>query len=264
MKRRPLSILFISGILVSFLASPLCPAPAMNSERQSSMIRAEKARIEALLSPSVLKRVAAVSESSKQGLRGAKGATEISRFLSVSVGSQFPSAGTQDIEALALLVMFELWEQEESDLQEVLEDMGRMNEAKKIQQEYIDFLNKQKQEAQRLIGEEPIELKGQGVIEKNVALTDCRAERAKTKHFLIEYPRAPRLKRRGAITVPLPELETELRKAQRCLDRLNEILPEIDHIIQGWRESISQTEQALSSLAETVHNIGKSGIQRIR
>jgi predicted nucleotide-binding protein (sugar kinase/HSP70/actin superfamily) len=133
----------------------------MKNERQNSMIRAEKTRIEALLRPAVLKRIATVSESSKRSLPGAKRATEIRRSLSARVRSQFPSASAQDIEALAYLVMFELWEQEESDLREMIEEMRRMNEAKKAQKEYLDIPKKQKQKAQRQIREEFEELKGQ-------------------------------------------------------------------------------------------------------
>jgi hypothetical protein len=53
-----------------------------------------------------------------------------------------------DIDVLVALIMFELWENEENALSELLEEMDRMNELKQKQRERIDALKQKKREAE--------------------------------------------------------------------------------------------------------------------
>jgi len=120
-------------------------APAHSATQTQDIqkeIKRQNLRITKLLQPSAKQKVAQAAQAYENRVISSNWQVDYHQAAVEAVRSQFGNLQSTGIDALVQLVMFELWRAEEAALEEMLEEMHRMNQVKKRQREYINQLKK--------------------------------------------------------------------------------------------------------------------------
>ena len=253
----------IATLLVCIFAQDMIMAQTQDAKNQE--IKRQMEDYAKLLNPSAKQKVI----QSAQVLGGTIFSTDKNADLyAISVSSiknQNKGLSSQEVDALVMFVMYELWKSEEDDLKEMVNEMNKMNAAKKRQREYIEYLKKQKASAGDKIRESytGTNAKPSGQI-KTVSPQFLR-ETAKTRLLNIKYTRTPKLSIfKDPKQMSPSELEQSIPNAETNLDSLEEISQLQQLELQDAMEKQAQILQTVSNIMKNQHDTLKSIIQNMR
>ena len=102
----------------------LSAAPAQDIQKE---IQRQNLRITKLLQPTAKQKIARASKEYENRVLSSNWRVDYHDAAVNAVRNQFGNLGTQDIDALVQVVMFELWKSEEEALKEMLEEMNINN-----------------------------------------------------------------------------------------------------------------------------------------
>ena len=247
-------------LTASLLLSVCLIAPIHSAEQKQDVlteITRQNLRITKLLQPTAKKKVVRAAKAYENRVITSNWQVDYHRAAAETVRSQFGNLSSKDIDVLIHLVMFELWEAEESALEEMLAEMHRMNQAKKKQREYINHLNKQKDRLKEKMRDEYQTLKKQGIIQKSPKM-------ATTRHLQIRYPKTPAITYKNTKNMTLAELDRYLDEMENEMDSLGGISDELSLKLQILTERRSKIIQTLSNILKKISQTSDTIIANIK
>jgi hypothetical protein len=255
--------MLIATLLICIFAQVMIIAQTQDAKTQE--IKRQMEDYAKLLNPSAKQKVI----QSAQVLGGTIfSADKNADFYAISVSSiknQNKGLSSQDIDALVMLVMFDLWKSEEDDLKEMVNEMQKMNEAKKRQRELIEYLKKQKASAEDKIRES---YKGANAKPSGRIKTfspQFLKETAKTRLLNIKYTRTPKLPvLKDPKQMSPSELEQAIPNAETNLNTLEEISQLQQLELQDAMQKQAQFVQTISNIMKNQHDTLKGIIQNMR
>jgi predicted nucleic acid-binding Zn-ribbon protein len=218
-----------------------------------------------LLNPSTRQKVIQSSKSLGSRIITADKNADLYAISASSIKNQYKGLASQEIDALVMLVMFDIWKSEEKDLREMVNEMQKMNEAKQNQREYVEHLKKQKSSIENKIREENKTSTAIPTSQKKIAEPVLLKETAKTPLLNIKYTRTPKLplfKDPGQMSVN--ELDQAINISTANLKTLEEIdqLNQLD--LQDAMQKQAQLLQLMSNISKQIHDTLKGIIQNLK
>ena len=230
-------------------------------------ITRQNLRITKLLQPSTKQKVVRAAKEYENRVISSNWQVDFHREAAEAVRSQFGDLSSTDMDVLVQLVMFELWEEEEDALKEMLEEMHRMNQAKKKQREYINNLKKQRASLKTKMRQEPQALKKQpsatrvqgqtGIVQKSPKMTA-------TRHLRIRYPKTPTITHKNTKNMTLVELDKYVEEMEHELDSLGGLSEELSLKLQILTERRSKIIQTLSTILKKISQTSDTIIANIK
>jgi hypothetical protein len=184
-----------------------------------------------------------------------------------AVRSQFGNLGSQDIDVLVQLVLFELWRSEEEALKEILDEMHRMNKVKKKQREYINQLKKQKASAQSKMKEEYKAEPKQSLtarVQKKPRPVRTSPKMASTRRLKIRYPKTPNIIYKNTKNMDLAELDKYTEDMEHKMDTLNKLSEELSLKLQLLMDRRAKIIQTLSNILKKISQTSDTLISNIK
>jgi hypothetical protein len=218
-----------------------------------------------LLSPSARQKVTQLAKSLGSEIFADDKNVDLYAFSASRINNQNKGLSSQEIDALVMLVMFDLWKSEEKDLKELINEIDKINAAKKRQREYLDALKKQNSSAENKIREEYKSTTAITTGQKKVAGPVFLKETTKTPLLNIKYTRSPKLpefKDPGQMSAS--ELEQAINATTANLKTLEEI-DQLDQLaLQDAMQKQAQIMQLMSNISKIQHDTLKGIIQNLR
>ena len=252
--------------ILIFLAIFILPAHAFLIEAQAQDVKKQEIRkqmdsLSVHLQPSVRQRVIQSAQALEDKIFSPGSRVDVYAASVSSIKRQFRGLSSQDIDALAAMVMFELWQSDEEALKEITDEMHKMNQEKEKQRDYINSLKKQKAAMKENLKEKSIALHSaqtRAVVPKVSQVT------ARTRRLNIKYaktPIMPAFKDPRRMTVS--ELENEIRAAednQKAIEDMSQLdqlalqdtLQKEEAIIQTISDIARQQEDTLKGIIENI------------
>ena len=230
-------------------------------------ITRQNLRISKLLQPSAKQKVERAAKAYENRVIIFKWQVDYHRAAADAVRGQFGNLSNLDIDVLIHLVMFELWESEESALKEILEEMHRMNQAKKKQRDYIDHLKKQKDDLKTEMRGEYEALKKHPSTtraQKQARVVQKSPKIATTRHLGIKYPITPAITYKDTKNMTLVELDKYLEEMEHEMDSLGGLSEELSLKLQIMTERRSKIIQTLSNILKKISKTSDTIITNIK
>jgi hypothetical protein len=250
-------------LIFCFVSQVMIVVQAQDAKTQEIIRQMEE--YNKLLNPSARQKVIQSSKSLGSRIIAADKNADLYAISASSIKNQYKVLASLDIEALAMLVMFDIWKSEEEDLREMVNEMQKMNEAKQNQREYLEHLKKQKNSTENKIREEYKTTTTIATSQKRIAEPLLLKETAKTSLLNIKYIRTPKLplfKDPGQMSVN--ELEQAINTSTTNLKILEEIdqLNQLD--LQDAMQKQAQLLQLMSNISKQTHDTLKGIIQNLK
>jgi vacuolar-type H+-ATPase subunit I/STV1 len=218
-----------------------------------------------LLNPSAKQKVMQSSKSLGGKIFASDKNADIYAISVSSIKNQYRGLSSLDIDALVMLVMFDIWKSGEEDLKELINEMDKMNEAKKNQREYLERLKKQKIPTEKTIKNEYKTTTAITPSQKKVDKPVLLKESANTPLLNIKYTRTPKLpvlKDPGQMSAI--ELEQAINTTNANLSTLEEI-DQLDQMaLQDAMQKQAQLLQLMSNISKMLHDTLKGIIQNLK
>jgi hypothetical protein len=231
-------------------------------------IKRQNLRITKLLQPSAKQKVAQAAQTYENRVISSNWQVDYHQAAVEAVRSQFGNLqSTGGIDALVQLVMFELWRAEDAALEEMLEEMHRMNQVKKRQREYINQLKKQRASAKKLIRQEYQDLKKQSsatTVQQQARIVKKPPKTAVTCQLRISYPKTPTITNKDAKNMTLVELDKYVEEKEQELDSLGGLSEELSLKLQILMDRRSKIIQTLSNILKKISQTSDSIISNIK
>jgi len=245
-------------------------APAHSATQTQDIqkeIKRQNLRITKLLQPSAKQKVAQAAQAYENRVISSNWQVDYHQAAVEAVRSQFGNLQSTGIDALVQLVMFELWRAEEAALEEMLEEMHRMNQVKKRQREYINQLKKQRASAKKLIRREYQDLKKQSSatrVQQQARIVKKPPKTAATRQLRISYPKTPTITNKDAKNMTLVELDKYVEEKEQELDSLGGFSEELSLKLQILMDHRSKIIQTLSNILKKISQTSDSIISNIK
>ena len=230
-------------------------------------IQRQNLRITKLLQPKAKQKIVRASKDYENRILSSNWQVEYYDAAVSAVRSQFGNLPTQDINVLVQLVMFELWQSEEEALKEMLEEMHRMNQAKKKQREYIAQLKKQKASARSKMREEYEALSKRPLtasVPKKPRPVRTSPKMASTRYLKIRYPKTPKIVYKNAKNMNLAELDKYVEDMEHKMDTLSGLSEELSLKLQLLMDRRSKIIQTLSNILKKISQTSETLISNIK
>ena len=256
-----ISILISVGCLFT-LTFPAEPTQNIQKEIQKQNLRITK-----LLQPTAKQKIARTSKDYENRVLSSNWRVDYHDAAVDAVRSQFGNLPAQDIDVLIQLVMFELWESEEKALKEMLDEMHRMNQAKKKQREYINNLKKQKASAQSKMREEYKVVSKQppvASVQKKPRPVRKSQKMASTRYLKIKYPKTPNIAYKNTKNMNLAELDKYTDEMEHKRDTLSGLSEELSLKLQLLMDRRAKIIQTLSNILKKISRTSDTLISNIK
>jgi len=218
-----------------------------------------------LLNPSARQKVTQSAKSLRGKIFASDKNADIKAIFVSSIKNQYRGLSSQDIDALVMLVMFDIWKSEEGDLKEMTNEMHKMNEAKQKQREYLEQLEKQKSSTENKIRKEYKTTTTMSTTRKKVAEPVLIKETAKTSLSNIKYTKTPKL---PAYKDPSQMSTVELKQAINTTNVSLNTLEEIEQLnqleLQDAMQKRAQLLQLMSNISKMLHDTSEGIIQNLK
>jgi len=217
-----------------------------------------------LLNPSAKQKVIQSSRSLGTELFTSNKGIDLHAISTSRIKNQFEGFTSQEIDAIVMLVMFELWKSEEEDIKEIVNELHKMNEAKKKQRECLEHYKKQKSLTENKIQEE-YKTNTKTISQKRIAKTGLIKETVKTSLLNIKYTRTPKL---PVCEDPSKMSASELDQAITTTNAVLSTLEDIDQLdqlaMQDAMQKQAQILQLMSNISKMLHDTLKGIIQNLK
>ena len=258
-------------IQAASLISIVCLFAPIDSAGQAPDVLKEIARqnlrITKLLQPSAKQKVARAANAYENRVISSNWQVNYLGAAAEAVRSQFGNLSSIDINVLIHPVMFELWEAEESALKEMLEEMHRMNEAKKKHREYINHLKKQRDGMKnKMRGESQASEKHPSATraQKQARNIQKSPKMATTRHLRIIYPKTPAITYKDTNNMTLAELDKYVDEMEHEMNSLGGISDELSLRLRIMMERRSEIIRTLSSILGKISQTADNLIANIK
>lgn len=242
----------------------LSAAPAQDIQKE---IQRQNLRITKLLQPTAKQKIARASKEYENRILSSNWRVDYHDAAVDAVRSQFGNLPTQDIDALIQLVMFDLWKSEEEALKEILDEMHRMNQAKKKQREYINQLKKQKASAQSKMRKEPkvlLEQPPTTSVQKKPRPVRKSPKMASTRRLRIRYPKTPNITYKNTTDMNLAEMDKYMEEMEHKMDTLGGLSEELSLKLQILMDRRAKIIQILSNILKKISQTSDTLISNIK
>jgi hypothetical protein len=218
-----------------------------------------------LLNPSAKQKVMQSSKSLGGKIFASDKNADIYAISVSSIKNQYRGLSSLDIDALVMLVMFDIWKSEELDLKEMVNEMHKINEAKQKQREYLEHFKKQKSSTEIKIREEYKTTTTMTTSQKKVASSVLIKETASTSLLNIKYTKTPNLPvLKDPSQMSVSELERAISTTNANLNSLEEI-DQLDQLaFQDAMQKQAQILQLMSNISKMLHDTLKGIIQNLK
>jgi len=260
---RILRVLLLALIVCLF--APLYSAWQVQDVQKE--IKKQNLRITKLLQSSARQKVARAAKVYENSVISSNWQVDYHQAAVDAVRSQFGNPSSTEIDALVLLVMFELWQSENAALAEMLEEMHRMNQLKKRQREYINSLKKQRANAKKITRQEYETLKKQPAatrIQHQARIVKKPQKTAVTRQLKISYPKTPAITNKNAKNMTLVELDKYVEEKEQEMDSLGGLSEELSLKIQILTDRRSKIIQTLSNILKKISQTSDTIIANIK
>ncbi len=261
---RVLRVLLLALIVCLF--APLYSAG--QAQDVQNEIKKQNLRITKLLQSSARQKVARAAKVYENSVISSNWQVDYHQAAVDAVRSQFGNPSSTEIDALVLLVMFELWRSENAALEEMLEEMHRMNQLKKRQREYINNLKKQRVSNAKKIARQEFETsKKQPVatrIQHQARIVKKPPKTAVTRQLRISYPKTPAITNKNAKNMALAELDKYVEEKEQEMDSLGGLSEELSLKIQILMDRRSKIIQTLSTILKKISQTSDTIITNIK
>jgi hypothetical protein len=255
------SILISAGCL--FILT-LSAKPTQDIQKE---IQRQNLRITKLLQPTAKQKIARASKEYENRVLSSNWRVGYHDAAVDAVRSQFGNLPTQDIDVLVQLVMFELWESEEEALKEMLDEMHRMNQAKKKQREYINHLKEQKASAQSKMRKESkvlLEQPPTTSVQKKPRPVRKSPKMASTRRLRIKYPKTPNIIHKNTRDMNLAEMDKYMEEMEHKMDTLGGLSEELSLKLQILMDRRAKIIQTLSNILKKISQTSDTLISNIK
>jgi hypothetical protein len=256
-----------TSILISVGWLFILTLPAEPTQDIQKEIKRQNLRITNLLQPTAKQKISRASKEYENRVLSSNWRVDYHDAAVDAVRGQFGNLPAQDIDVLIQLVMFELWRSEEEALEELLEEMHRMNQAKKKQREYIDQLKKQKASAQSKMREEYKVVSKQppvASVQKKPRPVRKSVKMASTRHLRIKYPKTPDITYKNTKDMNLVEMDKYMKEMDHKMDTLGGLSEELSLKLQLLMDRRSKIIQTLSNILKKISQTSDSLISNIK
>lgn len=256
--------IFILILIVCLFAPAYSAGQAQDVQKE---IKRQNLRITRIMQPSAKQKVARAAQAYENRVISSNWKVDYRRVAAEAVRSQFGNLSSTEIDVLVQLVMFELWRAEEAALEEMLEEMHRMNQAKKRQREYIDYLKKQRASAKKLTRREYQDLKKQPPatrVQEQAKIVRKSPQMAVTRHLRIKYPKTPKIIPKNTKNMTLVELDKYVEEMEQELDSLGGLSEELSLKLQILTDRRSKIIQTLSNILKKISQTSDTIIANIK
>ncbi len=252
----------LTVLIFCFISQFTVVVQAQDAKQQEMISQMEE--YNKLLNPSAKQKVIQSSNSLKTELFTTNRKIDLYATSTSRIKNQYEGYSSQEIDALVMLVMFDLWKSEEEDLKEMVNEMHKMNEAKQKQRECLEHLKKQKSLTENKIREE-YKTNTRTISQKKVAEPVLIKETVKTSLLNIKYTRTPKL---PVCKEPSQMSASELDQAINTTNANLSTLEEIDQLdqlaLQDAMQKQAQILQLMSNISKTLHDTLKGIIQNLK
>lgn len=264
MKVRSRIFPILISVCLGYLSLSIGPAEQVRNVQKE--ITRQNLRIRRLLQPTARQKIALAAKEYKNRIISSNWQVDYSLAAHDAIRSQFGNISSPGIDALVQLVMFELWREEEEALKDLLEEMHRMNQAKKKQREYIASLKEQKKQARAKMREEYEDLKDKGTLAGSRTQTIAKhyPQMAVTRHLGIRYPKAPKIIIKDTSHMKPEELEKYIQEQERKMDFINGLSEELSLKLQMLQDRRSKIIQTLSNILKKISQTSDTIISNIK
>jgi hypothetical protein len=253
----------VATLLICILAQVMIVAQTQNVKTQE--IKRQMEDYGKLLNPSAKQKVIQSAQALGGTIFSADKNADLYTISASSIKNQNQGLSSQEVDVLAMFVMFELWKSEEDDLKEMVNEIQKMNEAKKRQREYLEYLKKQKASAANKLRESYTGTNAKHSGQIRTVSPQFLTETAKTRLLNIKYTRTPKLPIfKDPKQMSASELEQAIPNAETNLDSLEEISQLQQLELQDAIQKQAQILQMISNIMKNQHDTLKSIIQNMR
>lgn len=252
-----------AALIIFIIIQFINVAHAQNTRDQDIIKQMESYTV--LLNPSAKQKVIQSAGSLGNKIITADKNADLHTIAVSGIRNQYKGMSDQDIDALVVLVMFDIWKSEEEDLKELIDEIDKVNEAKQMQREVLDNLNKQKASAEEKIREEYRSNARVSIRQIKVATPTVIKETARTRRLGIKYTRAPQFPLlKDPKQMLLPELDSAIKNTAANLKTLEDI-GQLDQVaLQDAMQKQAQILQLISNISKMMHDTLKGIIQNLR
>ncbi len=258
-----LTIKFLVAVIIYFSSQFVIIAQTQDPKNQEIIKQMEEYK--KLLNPSAKQKVIQSSKILGSEIMAAGKNADLYAISASSIKKQNKGLSSQEMDALVMLVMFDIWKSGEEDLKELINEMDKMNEAKKNQREYLERLKKQKIPTEKTIKNEYKTTTAITPSQKKVDKPVLLKESANTPLLNIKYTRTPKLpvlKDPGQMSAI--ELEQVINTTNANLSTLEEI-DQLDQMaLQDAMQKQAQLLQLMSNISKMLHDTLKGIIQNLK
>jgi hypothetical protein len=241
----------------------LIVAQAQDMRKQE--IQRHMGNLVSLLQPSAKQKVSRAARVLENKIISSAGNVDFYASSVSAVKSQFGDLSSPDIDALVSLVMFDLWTTEEEALQEIVDEMHKMNQAKERQREYIETLKKQKASLKDKLRESRDKANTPQLTHKRPAMAKISPEMATTRRLNIKYTKTPGLPPpKDVRQMSASQLEEEILNAEENMNSLVDMSTLDQLTLQDTLQKQQAFIQTISNIMKMQQDTLKSIIQNIR
>lgn len=255
----------INHIALIFSLLAVLPAQAQSEEVKSQEIQRQMQSLISLLQPSAKQKFSRAARVLEDKVSSSSGKVDFYVASVSAIKAQFGNLPSQDIDALVSLVMFELWKSEEEALKEMLDEMHKMDQAKKSRREYMEYLKKQEASLKEKLGESSEKATIPALAQKRAGVVEISPEMTVTRRLRIKYPKTPilpPLKDVGRLSAS--ELDKEIRNVEDSLNFLEDMTNLWNITLQDQMQRLAQQIQTISNIMKNQHETLKAIIQNLR
>ncbi len=231
-------------------------------------IKKQNLRITKLLQPSARQKVARAVKVYEDRIISSNWQVDYHQAAVDAVRSQFGNPSSTETYALVQLVMFELLQSEQAALAEMSEEMHRMNQLKKRQEEYIHNLRKQRissaKEKARQEYETSKKLPSATRIQQQASIVKKPPKTAVTRQLRISYPKTPAITNKNVKNMTLAELDKYVEEKEQELDSLGGLSEELSLKLQILTDRRSKIIQTLSTILKKISQTSDTIIANIK
>jgi hypothetical protein len=255
------------SIMISVGCLFILTLSAESTQDVQKEIQRQNLRITNLLRSTAKQKVARASKEYENRVVSSNWRVDYHDAAVDAVRSQFGNLPAQDIDVLVQLVMFELWESEEEALKEMLDEMHRMNKAKKKQREYINHLKKQKASAQSKMKKESKVLLKQPLtasVQKKPRSVQKSPKMASTRYLMIRYPKTPNIAYKNTKNMNPAEFDKYVEEMEHKMGTLGGLSEELSLKLQLLMDRRAKIIQTLSNILKKISQTSDTLIANIK
>jgi hypothetical protein len=249
-------------ILIAFLAPVGKCVEARAQDAEKVQIRRQMENLITHMQPSAKQKVLQTVKLIENKVFASSSKVDIYAASVSAVKSQFKDISPSDIDALVAVVMFELWNSEEKDLEEMMGEMHKMNQLKEKQRDYINTLKKQKVIMKENLKEKTVAPR---LVQTKVVVPKISQIVAKTQRLNIKFIKTPILPTfKDPSKMTITELEKEILTAEENLNELGD-MSQLDQLaLQDTLQKEQQFIQTISNIMKQQNDTLKSIIENMR